>query len=132
MRTIKITLVQGENELIFSTDIKSNKINEIAGTLSTRIIALMVKSRKYGMNLGFSFARKFDVKIEIDGKDASGTDTILNGLVKFGITIQMNDNSMDKFNDFIGELVSDILTGRNELEGTFEELKKELSLEVAQ
>lgn len=130
MKTIKITLVQKENELVFSTPVESQKIDEISGTLSARIIALMVKSRKFKMNLGFSFSRKFDVKIEIDGIEASGTETILNGLVKFGIAVQTNEASMDRFAEFIGELVNEILTGKNQLEGTFDELKEELGLIV--
>lgn len=128
MKTVKITLLQGENELIFSTPIETKKINEIAGTLAYRITALMQKSRKYKMNIGLSFARKFDVAIEIDGKKADGTHTLLNGMVRFGITLQNNEASVDRFHGFISELVADIMTGQSQLEGTIEELKSNLCL----
>ena len=65
------------------------------------------------MNIGFSFARKFDVKITIDGKSADGTKTILNGLMRFAITLQDNEKSIERFNGFITELVLDVLTGES-------------------
>lgn len=130
MKKVIITLVQGENTLTVDTPIKSNKINVVAGTVAARLLAVMTKAKKYKQKLGFSFARKFDININIDGKEANGTDTILNGIVKFGITVQNNEESVKRFESFISELVSDILTGRNELEGTFKELCQDLDLQL--
>ena len=43
-------------------------------------------------------------------------------MVQFAITIQNNEKSFQKFHGFIGELVEDILMGRNVLEGTLDEI----------
>lgn len=123
MKTVSINLVQGDSCINFSTQIESIRFDEISGTLSGRILALMVRKKKYNINLGgFSFARKFDVRIAIDGIEASGTNTITNGVVQFAITIQNNEKSFQKFHGFIHELVEDILSGRNVLEGTLDEM----------
>lgn len=87
------------------------------------------------MNLGFSFARKFDVKLEINGQEVDGTNTILNGVMKFGLTLQSSektrDASMERFVAFITELVEEVINGTSQAEGSFDQLKKELNLEVA-
>jgi len=129
MKAIKIELLQGENApLVFSTPIESNKLDEISGTLAFRIITLMQKAKKYKMNMGFSFARKFDVRLTIDGVSVDGTNAILNGLMKFSITLQDRPESMERFHGFIEELVLEVATGQSDLEGTFEELKEEIIL----
>ena len=128
MKKVIIRLIQGAAILEFSAEIETQKITEIAGTLAARIIALNVKQRKYSVKLGFSFARKFDVEIVIDGKAANGSKDLLNGLVKFGITIQQNELSYNRFAGFVSELVEEILTGKNQLEGEFSELVGELHL----
>lgn len=132
MKNVSITLIQNEAKLAFNTELSSRNFTEISGTLSGRILALMNRKKKYNMNLGgFSFARKFDVRIEIDGQGTSGTETIANGLVQFGITIQNNEKSFEKFHGFIGELIEDILTGRNVLEGTLDEVLEAYGIVVA-
>ena len=132
MNNVSINLIQGENSINFNTELSSRNFTEISGTLSGRILALMVRKKKYNMNLGgFSFARKFDVRIAIDGQSADGTNVIANGVVQFGITIQNNEKSFEKFHGFIGELVEDILTGRNILEGTLEEILDAYGIKLA-
>jgi hypothetical protein len=132
MKNVSINLIQGENSINFNTELSSRNFTEISGTLSGRILALMVRKKKYNMNLGgFSFARKFDVRIAIDGQSADGTNVIANGVVQFGITIQNNEKSFEKFHGFIGELVEDILTGRNVLEGTLEEILDAYGIQLA-
>lgn len=132
MKNVSINLIQGENSINFNTELSSRNFTEISGTLSGRILALMVRKKKYNMNLGgFSFARKFDVRIAIDGQSADGTSVIANGVVQFGITIQNNEKSFEKFHGFIGELVEDILTGRNVLEGTLEEILDAYGIQLA-
>ena len=131
MKKVVIELLQGENApIVLSTEIsKEAKNSEVSGTLAYRIIKLMQKARKFKMNLGgFSFARKFDVKISIDGVNASGSETLGLSVIKFGITIQNKEKSADRFHDFINELVNDILCGDSELEGDFSELKEELCM----
>lgn len=128
---IKIELLQGENApIVFSTEISEGaNLSEISGTLAFRIIKLMQKTRKYKMNLGgFSFARKFDVCITIEGQSASGTE--VNGLsvIQFGIALQNNEASAERFHGFISELVSEILAGDSQIEDTFAELKEDLCL----
>lgn len=133
MKNVSINLIQGEAKLVFNTELSSRNFTEISGTLSGRILSLMVRKKKYNMNLGgFSFARKFDVRIEIDGQGASGTETIANGLVQFGITIQNNEKSFERFHGFIGELIEDILTGRNILEGTLDEMLEAYGIVVGE
>lgn len=131
MQTVKIELLQGDNSpLVFSTEISERaKLDVISGTLAFRIITLFQKARKYKMNLGgFSFARKFDVKITIQGAEASGTEIAGMNVVKFGITLQANEKSFENFHGFINDLVLDIMTGQSQLEDTFAELKAELCL----
>lgn len=136
MQQVKISLIQDKGTLEFSTPLRAKKnVETIAGTLSARIVALWLKSRKYKMNLGFSFARKFDVKLEINGQEVDGTNTILNGVMKFGLTLQSSektrDASMERFVAFITELVEEVINGTSQAEGSFDQLKKELNLEVA-
>jgi hypothetical protein len=132
MKNVSISLIQGDANLVFNTELSTRNFTEISGTLSGRILSLMFRKKKYNMNLGgFSFARKFDVRIEIDGQGTSGTECIANGLVQFGITIQNNEKSFEKFHGFIGELIEDILTGRNVLEGTLEEILDAYGIQLA-
>lgn len=132
MKTVSITLVQGESTLTFNTELQAVKISEIAGTLAGRVVALMVRAKKYKMNLGFSFNKKFDVQISIDGQSTSGTETILNGLTKFGITLKEDFKSCMNFQMFIDELVNDILTGRNIVEGEFDEVLELYNIDLLQ
>lgn len=122
MKTVTIKLIQSENVLTFSTELQTELTSEIAGTLSGKIIALMVRAKKYKMNLGFSFNKKFDVEIIINGESASGTKVLLNGLMRFGITLKESVQSVNNFHSFITELVTDIATGRNLIEGELDEV----------
>lgn len=129
LKTIKIELSQGENTpIVMSEQVESNKLTEVSGTLAYRILKLRQNAKRFKMNLGgFSFARKFDVKITIGENSASGTDTLGRSVVKFGITIQSKETSADNFNDFIGMLINDILCGDSQIEGDFAELKENLN-----
>lgn len=130
-QTIKIELLQGDNSpLVFSTEISEDaKMDVVSGTLAFRIITLFQKARKYRMNLGgFSFARKFDVKITINDVVLSGTE--VNGMssVKCGVTLQANEKSFDHFHGFLSDIVTAMFTGQHKLEGDFADLKDELCL----
>lgn len=128
MKTVKIELLQGENKpLVFSTEVSEDaKLNVISGTLAFRILKLREKAKKYKMNLGFSFARKFDVKITIDGESVDGTQINGYSSIKFGVTVQSNDKSYKAFQGFISELVEAVLTGEHKAEGTYNDLKSGL------
>lgn len=126
MKTIKIQLIQGENTpLEFIENVDSRRLDEVSGTLAYRILKLRENAIKFRQNIGFSFARKFDVKIIIDGQSIDGTK-LFNSTVKFGITVQSNDLSYKRFHAFIDQLVIDILSGQLESEGTYNELKSGL------
>lgn len=130
-QTIKIELLQGDNSpLLFAIEMSADaNLSEVSGTLAFRIMKLREKVAKYKMNLGgFSFSRKFDVKISVGGTSASGTEVLGLSSIKFGITLQANEASADRFHDFLNELVLAVLTGEDQIEGTFSELKDELCL----
>ncbi len=131
MMLVTIELLQGDNApIVLQTEISGDcKLTEVSGTLAYRIIKLRQKAQKYKMNLGgFSFSRKFDVKITSEGVSASGSQSLGLDSIKFGITIQNNEKSADHFHEFINDLVLDILTGESKIEGNFKELKQELCL----
>lgn len=131
MKTIKIELLQGDGSpVVASTELDGRcKLDKVSGTLAFRILKLRQKAQKFRMNLGgFSFARKFDVKISIAGKSASGTESIGLGSIKFGITIQNNEKSAMRFHSFIEELVSELLCEDSKIIDTFDELLPELNL----
>jgi len=126
MKNIKIELLQADKSpLTFIEAIESRRLDEISGTLAYRILALRQDAKEFNINLGFSFARKFDVKITIDGQEQSGTE-VFKSMVKFGITVQGNEKSMEKFHKFINRLVLSILAGEGQIEGTYKELRNEL------
>jgi hypothetical protein len=133
VKTIKVQLVQQGNEsknLTFTGQIEANKNTEIGGTIAGRILKLHRNARIFKQKLNFSFARKFDVKLSINGKEISGSD-LLNGVIDFGLTVQNNEKSIEKFCAFIESLVTDVLTGENhaiyEMDEVLSEAKKYLN-----
>lgn len=123
--TIRIELVQKENVVHFDTELSDNlKIPAVTATLAHRIVSLFQKAKKFNINLnGFSFARKFDVKIVIGGTEATGTGVILNGSMQFGLTLQDTEKSVRNFAEFLDELVTEVMTGASKDElATIDEL----------
>ena len=115
-KTIKVELIQQGNEaknLVFTGQIEANKITEIGGTIAQRILKLHRNARIFKQKLNFSFSRKFNVKLTIDGEEISGND-LLNGVIDFGLTVQNNDKSIEQFCNFIETLVTDVLTGESQ------------------
>lgn len=128
-KVIRIELIQKGHVITFTTEINDEKLSVIAGTIAFRIVTMCQKVRKFKMNLnGFSFSRKFDVQLTIEGESANGTQTIANGSVHFGLTLQDKENSVERFGDFIKELVCDILTGTSKAEIELGELLEEVGL----
>lgn len=117
-KQVKLELVQNNNVLTFTTNIESQEATVLSGTIAYRIIDLFAKSKKFKMNLGgFSFARKFDVKISIEGVETvSGSKTFFQETTKFGITLRETQESITNFGEFIGALVYSATTGLYELE----------------
>ena len=116
VKTIKVELIQQGNEaknLVFTGQIEADKITEIGGTIAQRILKLHRNARIFKQKLNFSFARKFNVKLTIDGEEISGSD-LINGVIEFGLTVQNNDKSIEQFCNFIDALVTDVLTGAND------------------
>lgn len=66
---VNVTFVQGLNEVrIVNFEIESEKITEIAGTLVRKIVNARANMIKYGMKIkGFSFNRKFDIVLQVNG-----------------------------------------------------------------
>ena len=115
MKTIKVELIQvndAQKRLTFTGEINSDKISEVASTIAGRIVKLYTNAKVFKQKLNFTFARKFDLAITIDGQTLSGTD-LLNGAVKFGITVQSNEHSIIKFAKFVEHLTIDIMSGAN-------------------
>lgn len=116
VKTIKVQLVQQGDQaknLVFTGQIEANKITEVGGTIAQRVLKLHRNARIFKQKLNFSFARKFNVKLTIDGEEISGND-LMNGVIDFGLTVQNNDKSIEKFCAFIESLVTDVLTGENQ------------------
>lgn len=120
MKTISVIIRQEGNEMIFSTEIESNKLTEISGTLSRRILKIADKQKKYKLNFGISFFRRFNIEFKIEGIE-TGENMILNQMFKTGITIQNNE----KFIDFVHDEIFEMLTGDFMLEMDLTELKEE-------
>lgn len=123
MKAITIKLKQGENELMFQTAVNSPKINEIAGTLAKRVIDVKNKSKKFKLNFGVNFSRKFNIEFKIEGVDVDKNNFILNELFKANVTI----NNEEKFALFVNEMIIELLTDRFMLETSIEELIEEIN-----
>lgn len=116
VKTIKVELIQQGNEaknLVFTGQIEADKITEIGGTIAHRILKLYKNAKLYKQKLNFTFARKFDVKLTIDGEEISGS-SLMNGVINFGLTVQNKEKSIEQFCNFIDTLVTDVLTGENQ------------------
>ena len=79
--TLTLSFVQGANKLTLNRfEIDSVRISEIAGTLAHRIINARANMIKYGMKIkGFSFNRKFDVVLEINGCESVSLNDLFIG-----------------------------------------------------
>lgn len=126
-KNVKIELVQQGNEskkIAVVGEVQSHKISEVGGTIANRILKLHRNATLFGQKLNFSFSRKFDVKLTIDGKEISGT-SLMNGAVEFGLTVQNKEKSIERFCMFIESLVTDVLTGENQAVYEMDEVLEE-------
>ena len=67
--TLTLSFVQGANKLTLNRfEVDSVRISEVAGTLAHRIVNARANMIKYGMKIkGFSFNRKFNIELQING-----------------------------------------------------------------
>jgi len=128
--TLNLSFVQGANKLTLNHfEVDSVKITEIAGTLAKRIITARANMIKYGMKIkGFSFNRKFDIMLQINGCEA----VCLNDLF-FGEDNKVNFSAKDEAQfkvkagilcELIYDLVHLSLTGENQMVIDYSELKE--------
>jgi hypothetical protein len=103
---LSIEFVQGTNKLnVASVQIDSVKINEIAGTLAHRILTARANMKRYKMSVkGFSFNRKFDMILKIDGCEAVNVSDLFGGLIDAQLTLQANENSFKRFANIIHDM----------------------------
>ena len=132
MKTIiSLSFVQGANKLTLNQfEIDSVRISEIAGTLAKRIVNARANMIKYGMKVkGFSFNRKFDVMLTINGCETVCLNDLFAGIVDAKVSYaakneeQFNINS-GRLCEIIYDLVSLSMTGSNDLVIDYSELKE--------
>jgi hypothetical protein len=128
--TLTLSFVQGANKLTLNRfEIDSVRISEIAGTLAHRIINARANMIKYGMKIkGFSFNRKFDVVLEINGCESVSLNDLFIGDDN-KVNFSAKDEQQFKVKagilcEIIYDLVSLSMTGGNELVIDYSELKE--------
>lgn len=128
--TLTLSFVQGANKLTLNRfEIDSVRISEVAGTLATRIINARMNMIKYGMKIkGFSFNRKFDIQLQVNGCEiVSLNDLFLGDDNK--VSFSAKDEQQFKIKagilcEIIYDLVSLSMTGAKELVIDYSELKE--------
>lgn len=128
---ISLSFVQGANKLTLNQfEIDSVRISEIAGTLAHRIVNARANMIKYGMKIkGFSFSRKFDIMLTINGCETVCLNDLFAGIVDAKVTYLAKNEEQFKVTsgrlcEIIYDLVSLSMTGANELVIDYSELKE--------
>lgn len=122
-KKVILTLIQNETQIAFEVSVQSEKISEISGTIANNVIALYNKKMKYKNCLdlnGFTFARKFDLKLSVDSVEAGSNAVLGNSTIKFGLTI--TQGKVNNFVNFVQDLTTEILTGSSQLVVDYSEL----------
>jgi hypothetical protein len=103
---LSIEFVQGTNKLsVANVQIDSVKIDEIAGTLAQRILTARANMQRYKMSVkGFSFNRKFDMILKIDGCEPVNISDLFAGIISAQVTLQANENSFKRFAHIIQDM----------------------------
>jgi hypothetical protein len=128
--TLTLSFVQGANKLTLNRfEVDSVRISEVAGTLAHRIVNARANMIKYGMKIkGFSFNRKFDIILEINGcESVSLNDLFLGDDNKVSYSAKNEEQFKIKSGilcEIIYDLVSLSMTGANELVIDYSELKE--------
>ncbi len=128
--TLTLSFVQGANKLTLNRfEIDSVRISEVAGTLATRIINARTNMIKYGMKIkGFSFNRKFNIELQINGGESVCLNDLFCGIEAKITYSAKNQQELEarsrKLADIIYDLVHLSMTGANELVIDYSELKE--------
>ena len=103
---LSIEFVQGANVLnVANVQINSVRIDEIAGTLANRILTARANMKRYKMSVkGFSFNRKFDMMLKIEGCEAVNISDLFGGMISAQVTLQANENSFKRFANIIQDM----------------------------
>ena len=132
MKTIiNLSFVQGANKLTLNRfEVDSLRISEIAGTLAHRIVNARANMIKYGMKIkGFSFNRKFDIILQINGCEEVCLNDLFAGILEAKISYMAKNEEQFKITsgklcDIIYDLVHLSMTGANDLVIDYSELKE--------
>ena len=109
---LSIEFVQGANKLnVSNVEINSVNIGQISQTLANRILTARANMKRYGMSIqGFSFNRKFDVVLRIDGCESVNVSDLFAGLFNAQITLQANEKSFERFANILHDMTFCALT----------------------
>jgi hypothetical protein len=112
---LNVQFVQGMNKLTISNfEVETTKINEVSGTLINKILNARKNMKKYGMTIkGFSFNRKFDILLSVNGNAPTNLNELFGGFdnVEAKITLQQTEASYLKFAEILHDLVFEQMTG---------------------
>ncbi len=109
MKNVKLTLVQENANLEFAKAIDSDKISEISGTLCHKVLKVQELREKFKIDLGgFSFHRRFKLRIEIDGQKLDESICYVKNQLEMSITLK--DTNKQNFVLFLHELVKMMMT----------------------
>jgi hypothetical protein len=128
--TLTLSFVQGANKLTLNRfEVDSVKISEIAGTLATRIINARANLIKYGVKIkGFSFNRKFNIELQINGGEIVNLNDLFEGIeCKINYSAKNREEleaKSRKLADIIYDLVFLSMTGAKELVIDYSELQE--------
>jgi hypothetical protein len=122
---LSIEFVQGANKLnVANVQIDSVKIDEIAGTLAHRILTARANMQRYKMSVkGFSFNRKFDMVLKIDGCEPVNISDLFAGIISAQVTLQANENSFKRFAHIIQDMTFCAMTSMKNDVLTLDELE---------
>jgi hypothetical protein len=130
MTTLTLSFVQGANKLTLNRfEVDSVRISEVAGTLAHRIVNARANMIKYGMKIkGFSFNRKFNIELQINGGEIVNLNDLFLGDDN-KVNYSAKDEQQFKIKsgilcEIIYDLVSLSMTGANELVIDYSELKE--------
>jgi hypothetical protein len=128
--TLTLSFVQGANKLTLNRfEVDSVRISEVAGTLAHRIVNARANMIKYGMKIkGFSFNRKFNIELQINGGEIVNLNDLFLGDDN-KVNYSAKDEQQFKIKsgilcEIIYDLVSLSMTGANELVIDYSELKE--------
>jgi hypothetical protein len=92
---LSIEFVQGANKLnVANVQIDSIKIDEIAYTLANKVLTARANMLKYNAKIkGFSFNRKFDIMLKIEGCDNVNLSDLFGNLFEARTTLFASNKS---------------------------------------